>query len=277
MMYVAVPRVAKVAVFAMITAATTGCFASLRQLDEVRDDVSLSRAEAATADSVRAVQLVQVLMSLRELTDSVAVLSQRMTRLRAETQADVRGMKATVTQIQETTGQSEAALRDLRQQIDSRIRQISAPSTPPPAARPADTTTTAAPPAPPVEDAPGAEELYRIGRDQLTRGANSAARSALTDLLKRYPDSELAADAQFLIGEAFAAEKTNAAADTAYATVVTKYPDSPRAPTALYKRGVLAQSAKRTTAARRIYNELIDKYPSSDEAELARERLRVMG
>ena len=69
----------------------------------------------------------------------------------------------------------------------------------------------------------------------------------------------------------------NAKADSAYAAVVAKYADSPRAPTALYKRGVMAQTARRTTAAKRLYNELIDKYPSSDEAELARERLRVLG
>ena len=99
----------------------------------------------------------------------------------------------------------------------------------------------------------------------------------MTDLLKRYPDSELAADAQFLIAEAYAAEGTTAAADSAYAAVVSKYADSPRAPTALYKRGVMAQTARRTTAARRLYNELIQKYPSSDEAELARERLRILG
>lgn len=274
------PRLAKVAVFASLVVASSGCFASVRQLDEVRDDVSQTRAEAASSDSVRAMQLVQVLSTLRDLSDSVASLSQRITRLRAETQADVRGMKATVSQIQETSGQSEARLKELRQQIDSRIKQV--PPSTAPAIPSSDTMTVAPSPAPapssaPAADAPDAEELYRIGRDQLTRGANSAARSALTDLLTRYPDSELAADAQFLIGEAYAAEKTNAAADSAYAAVVSKYPDSPRAPTALYKRGVLAQSARRTTAAKRLYNELIDKYPSSDEAELARERLRVMG
>jgi TolA-binding protein len=68
-----------------------------------------------------------------------------------------------------------------------------------------------------------------------------------------------------------------AAADTAYAAVVTKYEQSPRAPTALYKRAFIAQTAGRTTAARRLYNDLIRRYPDSDEAELARERLRVLG
>ena len=276
-------RFAKSAAAVVLVVSSAGCFASTAQLDEVRDDVSTARAESATADSVRAVQLVQILSTLRDLEDSIGALNQRMTRLRAETQADIRGMRQTVSQIAEVSGQSEARLKELRSQIDSRIKQV--PPSPAPASPPADTlapapqTTTAPQTAspPPAEEGPDAEELYRIGRDQLTRGGNSAARAALADLLKRFPDSELAPDAQFLIGEAYSAERNVAAADSAYSIVVTKYPDSPRAPTALYKRGVLAQGARRTTTARRLYNELIQKYPSSDEAELARERLRVMG
>ena len=276
-------RFAKSAAAVVLVVSSAGCFASTAQLDEVRDDVSTARAESATADSVRAVQLVQILSTLRDLEDSIGALNQRMTRLRAETQADIRGMRQTVSQIAEVSGQSEARLKELRSQIDSRIKQV--PPAPAPASpsvdtlAPANQTTTAPQTAspPPAEEGPDAEELYRIGRDQLTRGGNSAARAALADLLKRFPDSELAPDAQFLIGEAYSAERNVAAADSAYSIVVTKYPDSPRAPTALYKRGVLAQGARRTTTARRLYNELIQKYPSSDEAELARERLRVMG
>ena len=270
-----IPRIAKGAVFALFAVASTGCFASTSQLDEVRDDVSSTRAEAAASDSVRATQLVQILSTLRDLNDSISALSQRITRVRAETQADVRGIRQTVNQIAEVSGQSEARLKELRSQIDTRIKQVPPPAAPAPT--PDTVTQVPASPSAPANDAPGAEELYRIGRDQLTRGGNSAARSALLDLLKRFPESELAADAQFLVGESYAAEGTTAAADSAYATVVSKFPDSPRAPTALYKRGVMAQTARRTTTAKRLYNELIQKYPSSDEAELARERLRVLG
>jgi tol-pal system protein YbgF len=274
MMSRAVQRVAKGAVFAVLAFSSQACFASVASLEEVRDDVATTRAEAAVADSVRALQLVQILSTLRDVTDSMSSLSQRITRVRAETQADVRGMRETVNQILEVTGQSEAKLRELRSQIDARMRQAQAASPPPEPAAPAGDTVQA--PAP-VEEAPTAEDLYRIGRDQFTRGGNSAARAALSDLLKRYPESELAADAQFLIAESYAAEGTIAKADSAYSTVVTKYADSPRAPTALYKRGVMAQTARRTTTAKRLYNELIRTYPSSDEAELARERLRVLG
>lgn len=272
----AVSNLARNLGIAAVAISSSACFASTAQLDEVRDDISTTRAESAASDSVRAVQLVQILSTLRDLSDSIASLNQRMTRLRAETQADVRAMRQTVDQIAEVSGQSEARLRDLRRQIDSRMKQVPPSTTP--AVPSGDTLTAPAPASPPPEAAgPDAEELYRIGRDQLTRGGNSAARSALSDLLQRFPDSELAADAQFLIAESYAAERTPAPADSAYAIVVSKYPDSPRAPTALYKRGVIAQTARRTTAAKRLYNELIQKYPSSDEADLARERLRVMG
>ncbi len=273
----AATRLARAAMVVLAVVSTSGCFASIAQLDEVRDDVSVSRAEAATADSVRATQLVQILRTLRDLNDSVSALSQRMTRLRAETQADVRGISQQVGQALEVTGQSEARLRELRSQIDTRIRN-SAPA-PVPAATPvkADTGLASRGVEPTPAEQPGAEELYRIGRDQLTRGANGSARSALSDLLRLYPESELAADAQFLIAESHAAEGTTAAADSAYASVVALFADSPRAPTAMYKRGVMAQTARRTVAAKRLFNDLIKKYPESDEAELARERLRVMG
>lgn len=268
----AAPRLAKGAVFALIAVSSTGCFASLSQLDEVNEQVSLSRAEAAASDSVRAVQLVQVLGTLRALNDSIGALNLRITRLRAETQSEVRAMRQEVNQMLEVTGQSERRMRELRDQVDRRTRAAPPPAPASDTGTNGDTTTAAV-----VEPAaPAADELLQIGRDQLTRGGNSAARAAFTDLLKRYPDSEEAIEAQFLLAEAHAAEGSTAAADSAYSIVVAKYPTSTRAATALYKRGVMAQTAGRRTAARRLFNELISQYAESDEAELARERLRVM-
>lgn len=251
----------------------SGCLATTSQLDALRNDVLQQRAEADANDSIRAVQLVQILTTLRTVTDSVSGFSLRLNRMKAESQADMRDLKQQVRGLQEISGQSQERLQQIRAQLEQRNRQ--APPLTAPAASRSDTLT--APPAAPPPDAPGPNELFQIGKDQLTRGGNSAARAAFSDLLQRFPDSELAADAQFYVAESFAAEGSAAPADSAYATVVAKYPQSQRAPTSLYKRGFLAQSAGRTTAARRLYNELIRKYPSSDEAELARERLRVLG
>ncbi len=264
----------RIVLLAGIAFTLAGCFASVAQLDELRNEVSTKRAEADANDSIRAVQLVEILTTLRNVTDSIAGFSTRLNRMRAESQSDMRALKQDVAAIQATTGQSQERLQQLRAQIEQRNRQAP-PSAPPPAPEASDTVSSI--PTGRAADAPGPNELFQIGKDQLTRGGNSAARSAFSDLLRRYPDSELAAEAQFYIAESYAAEGSKGAADTAYATVISKYGSSPRAPTALYKRGFNAQAAGRTTSAKRLYNDLIRRYPDSDEAELARERLRVLG
>src|SRR5688572_12594129 len=135
--------VARVAAAAVLAVATSGCFASLSQLDEVNEQVNLTRAEAAASDSVRATQLVQILGTLRALNDSIQSLNTKITRLRAETQADVRSMRQEVNQVLEVTGQSERRIREMREQIDRRTR--AAEVAPPPAPVTNGDTTTAAP------------------------------------------------------------------------------------------------------------------------------------
>ncbi len=263
-----VAKALAVATFTVMAA--TGCFASKSDVDQLRDEVNTVRAETSAADSVRAMQMVQMLSTLRAVTDTLAALSTRVTRVRAESQSGMRDLHDQLVQVQEATGQSQQRLQEMRAAIEQRNRAAAPPPAPPPAPGAAPDTTQ------PVADAPGPNELFQIGRSQLARGANSAARAAFTDLLARYPDSELAADAQFYLAETLAAEGKAAAADTAYATVVTKYPTSLRAATALYKRGVSQQKVGRTATAKKTFNEVIRLFPESDEAALARERLRGM-
>jgi len=268
-------RARNIVVATLGAAGTTGCFASVGQLDELREDMNVVRAEAAAADSVRSRQLLQIIGTIRTLNDTLAAFNNRLSRVRAESQGEIRGLRQDVLHVQEVNGQSQQRLQEMRTALEQRDRQqqpVARPLASPRA--PADSTPL---PARVTEsDGPGPNELLQLGRDQLASGGHSAARAAFTDLLKRFPDSDVAPDAQFFLGEAYAAEKKTAAADSAYAVVGVKYPNSGRAPIALYKRAVMAQAARRTTAARRLFNELIDRYPASDEAELARERMRIL-
>ena len=255
---------------AIFAASTIGCFASIGQVDGLREELNVVRMDNAAADSARVTQLVQILNTIRAIDDTLAALGTRLSRFRAESQSETRALRQAVMQVQEVSGQSQQRLQEMRATLEQRNR--------PPAVMPpsAGGGTVPATTAQPVDDGPGANELFQLGRDQLSRGGNSAARAAFGDLLRRFPQSDIASDAQFHLGEAYAAEGNPAAADSAYALVVSKYPTTPRAPTALYKRGVIAQTARRTTAARRLFNELVRSYPESDEADLARERLRLL-
>ena len=75
---------------------------------------------------------------------------------------------------------------------------------------------------------PGPNQLYALGRQQFDQRSFAAARTALDDLLQRFPTSDVAPDALYYVGESFASERNTAAADSVYAAVVTRYPDAPR-------------------------------------------------
>jgi len=247
--------------------ATGACFATRSDVRILQQDVAAVRAATARADSARAAQIAEVASTLRVVTDSVRSANERVARFQANAQGDLRSIQEQLLQIQELTGQSAAKLTDLRREMEERNAQ--APAVVPPA--PGDTTR------PPQAAGPGPATLYRLAFDQMSRGSHSTARTGFQDLLTQYPNSDLAPDAQYYIGETLQAEGNSTAADSVFSLVVQKYPSAPRAATALYKHGLFLQRAKRDREARQAFQTVIDKYPRSDEAALAREQLRAGG
>ncbi|HUR92492.1 MAG TPA: tetratricopeptide repeat protein [Gemmatimonadaceae bacterium] len=239
---------------AALPIALAGCMATRSDLTVLQQDIVLVRAEAAQADSARRLEIQRLMRSMQATTDSVSAVATRLTRLRSDVQGRLSAIEDDTRRLQELAGQSQTRMQELRAAVESR--------TPP------------APAAGAAPVVPGPNELYQLGRDQLLRGSTAAARTAFEDLLARYPTSDVAAEAQFYIGETHAAEGNAQAADAAYARVAAAYPRSARAATATYKRAVAAEGARRTREARQLYNEVITKFPRSDEAALARDRLR---
>lgn len=247
---------------------TAGCFATRNDMRILQGDILSFRTEAARADSARARQIAAVVASLGTVGDSVRATSDRLTRFQGDTRGDLRAIQQQLLQIQELTGQSQRRLQELRAEMEARAQQVPAPPAVAPAA--GDTAVAA-----PVQAAPGPNQLYQLAYDQLRRGSYSAARAGFEELLRLYPASELAPDAQINIAEAYAAEGTSTAADSAYAAVVAKYPRSMRAPTALYKLALSIARQGRRADARTAMDRVVREYPTSDEADLAREWLRT--
>jgi len=248
--------------------ATGACFATRNDVRILQEDVASVRAATLRADSARAAQIAEVAATLRTVTDSVRSANERVARWQANAQGNLRSIQEQLLQIQELTGQSAAKLTDLRREMEERNAQI-APSPVPPA--PGDTSRS------PQAAGPGPATLYRLSFDQMSRGSHATARTGFQDLLTQYPNSDLAPDAQYYIGETLQAEGNSAAADSVFSLVVSKYPSAPRAATALYKHGLFLQKTKRDREARQVFQSVVDKYPRSDEAALAREQLRAGG
>lgn len=266
-------RAPTAAVAALLAFASSGCLATRTDVQALQLDLANARRDALHADSLRAASLdarmAALESSIRTLADSVAGAGQRAARFEGDAREQLRAVREQLIQVQELTGQSQRRLQDLRASLDARSADAPAPTAPPRSAA-ADSLTLQRP-------APGPAELYRLATEQLRRGSYGAARTGLTDLLRRYPDSELAPDAQYALAGAYAGERNTAAADSAYAEVVTRYPTSPRAATALYKRARTRQDAGRRAEARALYEALLRRYPRAEEATLARDAIRVLG
>jgi tol-pal system protein YbgF len=118
-----------------------------------------------------------------------------------------------------------------------------------------------------------ARDLYDAAIRQFRRGSYETARTGLDEFLSRYPQDELAPDAQYYRAETYAETGDQEKALEEYARVLELYPNSRRAATALYKSGRIELERGNTDDARTYFNRVIQGYPGSDEVELARREL----
>ena len=259
--------------------ATGGCFATRGDVRIVQSDISSLRAEILKNQLEQRDALTQTMRMLQVASDSLSKVSARTVSIQGDVRGEMRAIREQMLQVQTLLGQSQATIARLRSEIESRS---SAPVAVPPAGTvpPVAPPTSGRTPLPAVDSAaaraPGPNQLYSDGRDQLTRGSSATARIYFQELLTNYPTSDYAPDAQFWIAESFAKEKNLPAADAAYAAVVSAHPTSAKAPTALYKRAQLVLQQGNTPQAKQLLEQVIARYPRSDEAELAAEQLKTL-
>jgi tol-pal system protein YbgF len=252
--------------------AAGGCFATRQDVQILQNDLTTMRVQNHQADSARRDQLDRVIAQLGMANDSLHFLSTRMTKSMGDVRGDLYAMSQQLIQIQELTGQSQVRLQELRARLEQQAKALTAPAAVAPGggpALPADTPHAGA-------AGPGPNQLYELALDQLRRGSTTTARAGFQDLLQKYPNTDVAPDAQFYIADSYAQEGNMAAADSGYLLVVARYPTSPRAATALYKHGLSQETGGKVADARTAFTTVISKYPQSDEAVLAKDRLREL-
>jgi tol-pal system protein YbgF len=266
----------------VVLVATGGCFATRGDVRIVQSDIAALRAELLKSQLAQHEALIQNRQMLERTGDSLSKVSARTVSIQGDLRGELRAIREQMLQVQTLLGQSQATIARLRSEIESRSAP---PVAPPPAGTVSPTvpsavgrplTTTVVDSAPAPARAPGPNQLYTDGRDQLTRGSSATARIYFQELLTNYPTSDYAPDAQFWIAESFAKEKNLPAADAAYAAVVSAHPTAAKAPTALYKRAQLVLQQGSTPQAKQLLGQVIARYPRSDEAELAAEQLKTL-
>jgi tol-pal system protein YbgF len=126
---------------------------------------------------------------------------------------------------------------------------------------------------PPAAGGPTATQLYDQATRDLTEGRYPLALQGYRELLAHYPAVDLAAGAQYGVGECFFAEAAFDSAAVEYARVSERWPRGDRTPAALYKLGLCQDRLGRAADSRKTFEDLVRRFPSASEAALARERL----
>jgi tol-pal system protein YbgF len=89
-----------------------------------------------------------------------------------------------------------------------------------------------------------------------------------------YPDSPLASNAQYWLGEAYYVTREYPSAIAAFQKVTTSWPDSRKAPDALVKIGFTQSALGKNGDARVTLEDVVRRYPGTEAAQLASERLK---
>jgi tol-pal system protein YbgF len=204
-----------------------------------------------------------------------------------------------------------ARVDDLASRLDGLSRRVAPPpagaapmpraTAPPPAAPPPGMTTPPMPASPTTPSTTGAaarptagsiqaQDVYQAAYIDFSKGSYPLAIAGFREFLRRFPDHELAANAQYWIGEAHfsiarghanggqaerAAEELERAVQE-FRKVVANYPRGLKAPTALYKEALALVELKQPVLAQARLQYLIENFPQAEETPLARERLAAL-
>lgn len=161
--------------------------------------------------------------------------------------------------------------QDFYLDLDSRLRKFETQAAAP---APEAATGTSAAPAQPAAD-PARESVdYEAALGHFKAGRYKEAATAFAAFVQKYPDSQLAPNAQYWLGNAWYAQHDCKKAIEAQSVVTTKYPDSAKAPDAWLAMATCQQEMGNPTGAKRSLESLIAKYPSAPAAETARQRLK---
>ncbi len=125
-----------------------------------------------------------------------------------------------------------------------------------------------------AEKTSGDMALYAQGKKAFDGEDYKGARKSFESLLKKYPQSDQADNAQFWIGETYYRENWYEKAILEYQKVIENFPTGNKVPAALLKQGMAFLELGDQENARLIFKELIDRYPRSTEAKIAAQKLK---
>jgi tol-pal system protein YbgF len=169
--------------------------------------------------------------------------------------------------------QQVSDVQNLLQSIDAKIPGGTAGATP------TGTSSTAPPPTgggqsamPPIS----ADTLYQNALRDYNSGRYDLSRQEFSDFLKNFPDSDLAGNSQFYLGEIDYSQANYQDALAAYDLLIVNYPKSYKLQAASLKKGEAMLALGQKSSAIRQFRSVVGKFPGTDEAKRAESHLKQL-
>lgn len=197
---------------------------------------------------------------------SLLDLSQRI----ETTQAEVRSLRGQFEELQHNQTKVADQQRELYGDVDRRLTAIEGGGATG-AANSAATPNNALP-VPQGDD----RANYQAAFDLLKDGKYPEAIAGFRQYMVSFPNSALADNAQYWLGEAHYVTKQYSDALRDFRTVLEKYPESRKIPDALLKIGYCNYELKNWGEARTALNQVVKQYADTTAARLASQRLAKM-
>jgi tol-pal system protein YbgF len=114
---------------------------------------------------------------------------------------------------------------------------------------------------------------YQAAFDLLKDSKYDQATAAFQQFLVAFPDSSLADNAQYWLGEAYYVNRNFTAALAAFQAVIDRYAQSRKVPDALLKIGYCDYELKQFDQATQVLTAVVTRFPDTPAGNLARQRL----
>lgn len=240
-----------------------GCVSST-DIDALHDQI---------AEVQRQATLLQQQGSSKQEVAQLEATIQRQTEALLKAEADMRldinSLSAQIAQLQDKLEDTNYRLAQVSQQIAATNQDLKASRTTP--AVPGDASAT------PTTATTDPETLYQTSYSDYLRGNYDLAMLGFKQYLEAFPETDLADNAIYWIGECFYRQQKYVEAIAEYDRVLKQFPRSDKTASALLKKGFsLLEQGQRKEGVAQLQS-VAKSFPSSDEANLAKQRLQSLG
>lgn len=240
----------------------------LRSIDTVKSVEVISKKQADMG-----IQLEDIKMELMRLQDRIERQENRWQELTGRSEAEDKVLAEKIQKLSDQINSLQARISDLEKNVSHEDKTAGKEVK---SDTPAVTKQAIAMEKPKIKVQKSAKEDYDEAYKLYKENAYRQAIEKFRAFLKEYPDSELAGNAGYWLGECYYQQERYEEAILEYEKVVREH-KGPKVSAALLKQGLAFHHLGDTKTAKFLMEKLIEEYPKTEQAEAARANLKKWG